>query len=252
MLKSILIDDEPLALRALENDLKKYCAMDVEILAACQSPLEGLKAIRKYKPDLVFLDVVMPGMNAFELLEVLGDVSFDIIFVSAYNEYAVDAFKVSAVHYLLKPINPELLVEAIARVKSKDNLPLTKKHLEHLFENINQTTAYSQRIGLPTSHGVDFVAIKDIMYCVAEGNFTSVYIKDKKRLLVNRALKELESLLPKDYFFRIHISHIVGKKHIERYERGDGGTAVMHDGKTLGVARQKKESFLHWLGLKDA
>jgi two-component system LytT family response regulator len=251
MLKSIIIDDEPLALRALEIDLKKHCVADVEILAACQSPLEGLKAIRKFKPDLVFLDVVMPGMNAFELLEVLGDITFDIIFVSAHNEYAVDAFRVSAAHYLLKPVNPDLLVEAVTRVKSQENLPFTKKHLAHLFENINQAPTF-QRIGLPTSHGVDFVALKDIMYCIAEGNFTSVYIKDKKRLAVNRALKEMEAMLPKEDFFRVHASHIVGRKHIERYERGDGGTIVLADGKSLGVARQKKESFFHWLGLKDA
>lgn len=250
MLKAIIIDDEPAASRALANDLEQYCATDIEVIQVCNSPLEGLKAINKYQPDLVFLDIMMPGMSGFELLEVLGEIKFDVIFVTAHNEYAIDAFNISAIHYLEKPVDKNKLIEAIQRVKNKHSKNLSNENLMNLLDNLKQEDP-EQKIGLPTKEGFDFIPIKDIMYCVAEGNYTFIHRKDQKPILVTRSLKSLQQALPDKLFFRIHASHIINRTFLDKYIRGDGGYVLMEDKKDLSVSRSKKVQFLNWVGLAE-
>ena len=250
MLKAILIDDEPAATKALEHDLIHYCSKDVKVIQICNNPLEGLKAINKLNPDLVFLDIMMPGMSGFELLEVLGEVNFEVIFVTAHNEYAIDAFNISAIHYLEKPVDKDQLQEAIYRVKEKHQSSFPNENLLQLLDNLKSEDP-DQKIGLPTKEGFDFVPIKDIMYCVAEGNYTFIHLKDERPILVTRSLKLLQQALPDKQFFRIHASHTINRSFLQKYIRGDGGYVLMDDGKSLSVARSKKVQFLSWVGLVD-
>jgi len=251
MIKTILIDDELSALKALENDLQHYCAADIEIVAKCQGSIEGMKAIKKWNPQLVFLDIAMPQINGFEMLDILGNIDFDLIFVTAHDEYAIDAFNISAVHYLLKPVNPEKLKLAINKVKEKLTNPFSKDQLATLIGNL-QPTSTNKKIGLPTMEGYNFIPIDEVVYCQADGNYTTLYRLHKKPLVISRSLKDIQGMLPSEYFFRIHISHLINKNHLEKYVRSDGGYVVMLDGKSLSVARSKKETFLNWLGLRDS
>jgi two-component system LytT family response regulator len=250
MLKAILIDDEPAATKALLNDLEQYARQEVEVIQICHSPLEGLKAINKYQPDLVFLDIMMPGMSGFELLEILGDFQFEVIFITAHNEYAVDAFNISAIHYLQKPVDKNKLVEAIQRVKEKRQQSISNENILQLLGNLKSDDP-EQKIGLPTKEGFDFVPIKNIMYCVAEGNYTFIHLDQQKPALVTRSLKLIQQALPEKLFFRVHASHIINRTYLDKYIRGDGGYVLMGDQKSLSVARSKKVKFLHWVGLSD-
>lgn len=251
MIKTILVDDELSALKALEYDLQKYCSAEIEVVAKCQGPIEGMKAIKKWKPQLVFLDVSMPQINGFEMLDILGEVDFDLIFVTAHDQYAIEAFNISAVHYLLKPVNPEKLKLAVQKVKEKNSDPFSKAQLAALMDNLQPSTT-DKKIGLPTMEGYNFIPIADIVYCQADGNYSTLHSINSKPLVVSRPLKDIQRLLPNDQFFRVHISHLINKSHLEKYVRSDGGYVVMEGGKSLSVARSKKEAFLNWLGLKDA
>ncbi len=250
MLKAILIDDEPAATAALAKDLETYCSQDVQIIEICNSPLAGLKAINKHQPDLVFLDIMMPGMSGFELLEVLGEIKFEVIFITAHNEYAVDAFKISAIHYIQKPVDKQLLIEAISRVKEKQQSALSSDNLLELITNLKSDDP-DKKIGLPTKDGFDFIPIQQIMYCTAEGNYTYIHQRGQRPLLVTRSLKLLQQGLPEKQFFRVHASHLINRNYLQKYIRGDGGYVLMEDEKSLSVARSKKVQFLQWMGLVE-
>jgi len=249
MIKTILIDDERSALQALTNDLQTHCSADIEIIATCQGPVEGMKAIKKCNPDLVFLDVAMPQLNGFEMLDILGQFDFDLIFVTAHDQYAIDAFNISAVHYLLKPVDPEKLKVAVEKVKQKQMESFSESRLQALIENLEPTNG-NKKIGLPTMEGYHFIPISDILYCKADGNYTHLFIEGKP-LIVSRPLKDIQRQLPESTFFRIHVSHLINRNHLEKYVRSEGGYVVMADGAELSVARSKKEVFLHWLGLRE-
>ena len=250
MIKTILIDDELSALKALENDIQQYCSKDIQIISKCQGPIEGMKAIKKLNPQLVFLDVAMPQINGFEMLDLLGDIDFDLIFVTAHDQYAIEAFNISAVHYLLKPVNPDKLKLAVEKVKQKLSSPFSKSHLETLLGNLQPTVA-NKKIGLPTMEGYSFIPIEEIIYVQADGNYSVLHRNNVKPLFISRPLKDVQKLLSDDNFFRVHVSHLINKNHLEKYVRSDGGYVVMVDGKNLSVARSKKEAFMNWLGLKD-
>lgn len=250
MLRAIIIDDEPAASKALAIDLAQFCAGDVEIQQICHSPLEGLKAINKFQPDLVFLDIMMPGMSGFELLEVLGQITFEVIFITAHNEYAIDAFNISAIHYIEKPVDKDKLKEAIQRVKDKRKNAFSNENLQHLLANLKQEDP-EQKIGLPTKDGFDFIPVKEITYCLAEGNYTFIHRQNQKPILVTRSLKSLQQALPNRLFFRIHASHMINRSYLDKYIRGDGGYVLMEDGKNLSVSRSKKVQFLQWVGLSE-
>ena len=248
MIRAVLIDDEADALNALDIDLKKYCAEDVKVLEKCQSPIEGLKAIRRLKPDLVFLDIDMPDLNGFELLEILGNIEFQIIFVSAFNEYALKAFKVSAVDFLLKPVDKDELILAVKKVKQKEG-GSPPQEFKVLLENMNQI----QTIAIKSQGEYRFFQVSEIMYCQADGNFCFLYLHGghTKREHSSYSLSKMEELLPETLFFRVHASYLINKAFLRKYLKRGGSHIVMKDGAKVPVARSRKEDFDKWLGFDD-
>jgi two-component system LytT family response regulator len=243
-LQAIIVDDEKRCVEMLCLDLEKHCP-EVEVIGSFTSPKEALLQIKKLKPNLLFLDVEMPWMNGFELLELLGEPFFEVIFTTAYDRFAVKAFQFSAVDYLLKPVDPEELKKAVQKTLKKKESPLTSFHLETLMKNLKESPESISRIVLPTSDGYEFVHVGDILYCNADSNYTKLFFTNRKPLLISRSLKEMEQVLEGKAFFRIHQSHLVNLSHIANYTRGDGGYVTMSDGSSLNVARAKKEVFLN-------
>ena len=241
-LKAIIIDDEPPCVDALFLDLDRYCP-EVEVIAKCIGSKEGLKAIKDNKPDLVFLDIEMPWMNGFELIEMLDEVNFDIVFTTAYDQFAVRAFRISAVDYLLKPIDKDDLVAAVDKILKKNKKGLDQEHLEMLLQNVNHNQG-DARIAFSTKEGLTFVAVKDILYCEADGNYTTIVMKGRKNILLSKPIKEVQNLLQDMNFCRIHNSYLINLAEIQRYVRGDGGYVIMSDDKSLSVSRTKKEDLL--------
>ena len=248
MIRSIIIDDEQHCVRALLNDLQKNCP-GVEVLDACYSAKEGMLAIKKHKPDLIFLDVEMPWMNGFEMLELLGDVSFSIIFTTAHDEFAAKAFRISAIDYLLKPIDADDLKAAVQKVEKKMDQGSSLKHISNLLRNIKQPSG-DQKIALPQREGYEFVEVSSILYCQAEGAYTKVFLDNKKTMLISRTLGDVEELLPPDLFQRIHHSSLVNVSYISQFLRTDGGYVVLKNGEKLSVSKAKKELLMARLGLK--
>ena len=248
MIRSIIIDDEQHCIKALLSDLQKHCS-SIEVVEACSSAKEGMMAIKKLNPDLVFLDVEMPWMNGFEMLEVLGEINFSIIFTTAHDEFAAKAFRISAVDYLLKPIDANDLKAAVQKVEKKMDEGSSVQHISNLLRNMRQTSA-EQKIALPQREGYEFVDVSSILYCTAEGAYTKIFNKEKKTMLISRTLGDVEELLPPEMFQRIHHSTLVNVTFIAQFLRTDGGYVVLKNGEKLSVSKAIKEMLLARLGLK--
>jgi two-component system, LytTR family, response regulator len=244
-LQAIIIDDERHSCDALKMLLAKYCSQ-VEVTAICHSGEEGIKKISELNPQLLFLDIEMPHMNGFQMLEHLTTINFEIIFTTSYDQYAITAFKFSALDYLLKPVDREELQKAVQKVSNKI-IPPVSQQLEILLQKINQPTIAVQRIALPTMQGLEFVPVEAIIHCSSSNNYTEFFLKDKKKLLVSRTLKEVEDMLSDHSFLRVHNSHIVNLHAITRYVKGEGGYLVMADNSTVDVSRSRKELLMQKL-----
>jgi len=242
MIAAIIVDDERHSCDALKMLLAKCCPL-VQVVATCYSGEEGIKKINETKPQLVFLDIEMPHMNGFQMLEQLPTINFEIIFTTSYDQYAITAFKFSALDYLLKPVDREELEKAVQKVSKKINPPVSQQ-LEILLQKINQPATAVQRIALPTMQGLEFVPVDSIISCSSSNNYTEFFLADKKRLLVSRTLKEIEDMLADHLFLRVHNSHVVNLNAILRYIKGEGGYLAMSDGSIVDVSRSKKEILL--------
>lgn len=245
MINAIIIDDERHSCDALKMLLDK-CCKDVQVVAVCYSAEEGIKKINELKPQLIFLDIEMPHMNGFQMLEQLHSIDFEIIFTTSYDQYAITAFKFSALDYLLKPIDREELQKAVEKVSRKISPPVSQQ-LEILLQKINQPAITIQRIALPTMQGLEFVPVDSIISCSSSNNYTEFFLGDKKKLLVSRTLKEVEDMLADHSFLRVHNSHVVNLNAITRYVKGEGGYLVMTDGSTVDVSRSRKELLMQKL-----
>ena len=248
MIRSIIIDDEPQNAEILRKDLLQHCTA-VEVVAVCHSAKEGIMAIKKDRPDLVFLDIEMPWMNGFEMLEVLGEINFDIIFTTAHDQFAARAFRLSAVDYLLKPIDANDLKAAVRKAQEKIQLQHGRANIENLLQNIRQPST-QQRIALPYKDGYEFVEVSQIIYCQAEGAYTKVFLQNKKYILVSKSLGDIEELLPPGIFQRIHHSTILNIEYVTHFVRSDGGYVKMKTGEELTVSKSKKEAMMERLGLR--
>ena len=248
MIRSIVIDDEQHCVRSLLSDLQQHCPV-IEVVEACSSAKEGMMAIKKLNPDLVFLDVEMPWMNGFEMLELLGDINFSIIFTTAHDEFAAKAFRISAVDYLLKPIDANDLKAAVQKVEKKMDEGSSVQHISNLLQNMRQSSA-EQKIALPQREGYEFVDVATIIYCQAEGAYTKIFINEKKPMLISRTLGDVEELLSPEMFQRIHHSTVVNVNFISQFLRTDGGSVVLKNGERLSVSKAKKEMLMARLGLK--
>lgn len=247
MINAIILDDEEHCVKSLLNDLKKNCP-SVEVMDTCYSAKEGIMSIKKNNPDLVFLDVEMPWMNGFEMLEVLGDIKFSIIFTTAHDEFAAKAFRISAVDYLLKPIDANDLKAAVKKAERKLQHP-ENIHIENLLRNI-KTPSSQQKIALPYKDGYEFVEVSHIVYCLAEGAYTKVFLDSRKFILVSKTLGDIEELLPADIFQRIHHSTVVNLEFITHFVRTDGGYVKLQTGEQFPVSKSKKDNLKDRLGLK--
>jgi two-component system, LytTR family, response regulator len=248
MIRSVIIDDEQHCVRALLSDLQQHCP-SIEVLDSCYSAKEGIMAIKKLNPDLVFLDVEMPWMNGFEMLEILGDVNFSIIFTTAHDEFAAKAFRISAVDYLLKPIDANDLKAAVQKVEKKMDEGSNLQHISNLLRNIRQPSI-EQKIALPQREGYEFIEVSSIIYCQAEGAYTKVFIREKRPMLISRTLGDVEELLPSELFQRIHHSTLINVTYVSQFLRSDGGYIVLKNGEKLSVSKAKKELLMARLGLK--
>jgi two-component system LytT family response regulator len=236
----ILIDDEARSREALSGKLKSV-APQLDIVAQCASAKEGLAAIEEFHPDLVFLDVEMPVMSGFAMLESLEKIDFDVVFVTAYDQYALRAFRFSALDYLLKPVDPGELKKCVLNFETK--FAARKQH--HLGSQLNELlanfrSAGNNKIALPTSEGYQFVFPDDIVRIQSDSNYCEFYFKNGKKLVVSRTLKEYETLLEDSNFCRVHNSHLVNLRFVSKYLKGEGGYLVLEDGTSIEVSTRKK------------
>jgi two-component system LytT family response regulator len=243
MIRTIIIDDEPNNIEALRLLLQKYCPL-IELIGVAENSRTGQALIINTQPDLVFLDIEMPFGNAFELLNSLSPVNFEIIFVTAFDNYAINAIKYSALDYLLKPLNIKELQaavqKALERIKTKN---ITSK-IDTLMYNLSVNKPVLQKVALPTLDGLVFVNINELVWLEARGSYTFVYMQDQQKIMVSRTLKEFEDILPLENFSRVHQSYIINHYFIKKYNRGRGGTIEMEDGTTIEVSMRKKDEFL--------
>lgn len=246
MIKAILIDDENHCRETLSLKLEKYCPQ-VHLLAQCSSGAEGLQAIAHHQPEVVFLDVEMPEMNGFEMLGQLSPIPFEVIFTTGYDAYAIKAIRFSALDYLLKPIDKDELKKAVAKLQQKSKHNLTAQ-LDILLQKMGNKQVPLQKIALPTFEGFELVAIDDILHCESDSNYTHIMLRNGKKLLISRTLKEIEELLEGYPFLRIHNSHVVNLNEIVRFVRGEGGYVIMSDNTTITVSRSRKDGLLKIFG----
>jgi two-component system LytT family response regulator len=248
MVRSIVVDDELKSRESLKILLEDFC-QNTEVLALCQNVEEGIAAIDEHKPDVVFLDIQMQRETGFDLLARIKSINFEVIFTTAHSEYAIKAFKFSAIDYLLKPIDIEELKSALDKVEKKLHSNISER-LEHLMQNLKPAPAQNYKLALPTTDGLIFVRIDEIIYCEASSNYTQIFTHDGKKHVVSRTLKEYEDLLGDHSFFRIHNSFLINLNSIKKYVRGEGGYVIMTNDKSLDVSKRKKERFLSRMGAK--
>lgn len=237
--KAIIVDDEADGRLVLSNLLSTYCP-EVKLLQQCKSANEGVLAIDTFSPDIVFLDINMPRINGFSMLEKVKEKDFDLIFVTAHHDYAIKAIRYSALDYLLKPIDPEELVAAIQRCAFNKSQNAEKR--SHFMANV--TNEEIKQIVLPVRDGYVFVKIDDIVHCEADSNYTVLYLANGEKYMVSKTLKDFEHQLSNKKFFRIHKSHLVNIDYLKKYTKGDGGTVTLLDNTNLDVSRRNKEEFL--------
>jgi len=247
VIKALIIDDEPAALEALKMKLEMYCEK-VEVVAVCSSAKEGLQAINKFRPDLIFLDIEMPWMNGFEMLDCLGDnIDFDVVFVTAYDQYAIRAFKVKAQDYLLKPVDKDDLMSCVNRVRGEDK-KFKREQLTELLQEMDKSMS-AKRILLHTKNAIEIVNQSEITYLQADSNYCNVYTSNGKRIMVTKTLNSLEKLLDDKIFMRIHRSYTTNINCIKRIASEDGACdVILMDGSVLPVSRRKKDDLIELLG----
>ena len=247
ILKAILIDDELNSLENLQSKLQKYCPT-VKVLAALEKPEEGVERVRQQKPDVLFLDIEMPRMNGFRFVEELGDFEGEIIFITAYNHFAIEAMRISAFDYLVKPVSIADLQNAVTRLQQQRGRH-TKERLNVLKQSIAENKSQDNKIAVPTNEGLEFIVIKTIVRIESSTNYSRLYLTNKHSLLVTKLLKDFEELLTPYRFFRVHNSHLINLNYISKYIRGDGGQVIMQNGDVVDVSRRKKEQFLGLISL---
>ncbi len=243
MINAVLIDDEIDSIKVLQRLLNEYCP-DVNIIGAADGAETGTQLIQSTQPDLVFLDIEMKQGNAFDLLNRLMPFKFQVIFVTAFDNYAIKAFRYSALDYLLKPVDIDDMKHAVESAKERMKGNIFFNQMKLLLHNIENYQIAQQNIAIPTTDGMIFIAIRDITRCEAEAGYTYIHIETGKKILATKTIKEYEEILPSTLFYRIHNSHIVNLEKIKKYQKGRGGYVVMEDGSSLEVATRRREEFL--------
>lgn len=252
MLTAIIVDDEVQSRETLERMLVNFCP-DVQILGKAESVAKAVPLIDTQQPDVVFLDIEMPGGNGFTLLEHYEEFPFEVIFTTAHDLYAINAIKFAALDYLLKPVNIKELQEAVKRAEKKiggKEKEDRQQKMEALKSNLTQSDQKFTKIALPTSEGIDFIEVEDIIRVEAERSYSNFHLKGRKKIMVSKPLSEYESLLEECNFFRTHKSHMINLDHLQKYVKGKGGYVIMVDDSHVDVSVRRKESLLQRIGYK--
>lgn len=239
-MKVAIIDDELHCIKSLELHLKSlfpHC----KIVYTTTKPKEAFDNLRKIETDILFLDVEMPGINGFELLEQFNDLPFNVIFTTAYSQYAVQAFKAKAINYLLKPIDESELKDAVESWQSKISKKKNTEEINQLLAHLKKEGLLESKIAIPVIDGYEFLDVNDILYCQSQNNYTYIYLKNGENILISKTLKTVEESLNQFYFIRTHQSYLVNPNFIKKYVRTDGGYLVMSDDKQIPVSSSKRE-----------
>lgn len=242
MIKAIIVDDEQHCIDRLRNLLQQYHAGTIQLLAAASSVEEAIKTIKEQQPDLIFLDVQIHDRTGFDLLRECGAINFKIIFTTAYDKFAIQAIKFSAIGYLLKPIDEDDLQEALDKLKKVSSEQTSL--MAAVIENNLQQHPKKKRLTIPTGNELLFLNIEDIIRCQSDVNYTTIFKTDKQKIVVAKTLKEFEELLSGQDFFRVHNSDLINLNYIKSYNKGKGGSVLLTDGTELEVSTRRKEDFL--------
>lgn len=239
--KVLIVDDEQDAVNFIDTIIKEYCPM-LEVVGTAYSSMEGVKLINENHPDLIFLDVEMPHGSGFDLLSQFPEKKFDVIFITAFNHYALKAIKFSAVDFLLKPINIHEFVQAVDKVISKrSSSAYQNSNFSALLENLKATMPF--KLAIPTSEGMEYISTPEIIRIEADRSYSWFFLVGKRKLLVSKNLKEYQELLNDRNFFRSHNSHLINLEHVKKFIRSDGGAIEMSDGSTVPISRNRKDLF---------
>ncbi|MCB0402648.1 MAG: response regulator transcription factor [Flavobacteriales bacterium] len=242
-LKAIIVEDEEASRVTLNNYLARYCK-NVDVLDMADSVKSGLNAIQKHQPDVVFLDIEMPFGNAFDLLESLNDINFEIIFVTAYRDYAIKALNLSAAYYILKPIDIDELINAVNKITERKKEGEDVFHTRILMDNIKSNSLQHKKIVLPQMDGFEVIKVNEIIRAEADDNYTKFYLQGGKTYLVSKTLKHFDELLCEFDFIRVHKSHLVNLHHIAKYIKGKGGQVQMSDDSLVDVSPTRKKELI--------
>lgn len=242
MITAIIIDDELKGRTALRQKLKDYCP-EVKVLGEAESGAAGIPLIETHQPNVVFLDIEMPHMNGFEMLQQVQPQNFHVIFTTAYDQYAIKAIKYAAFDYLLKPIDIEELKSAVMKAEQHHTLHTNRDRLETLLQKLSGKNT-RQKIAVPTMEGLLFFNLSDIIYMQAESNYTTIHFINHPKLVASKTLGDFEEILPAEMFYRPHNSYLINLNYIRRYIKGDGGQIELENGHYVDVARRKKEEFI--------
>jgi two-component system, LytTR family, response regulator len=243
MIRTVVIEDEEHSRKMLMEMLREHCRA-INVVGSADSVNTGLTTIAEHKPELVFLDIELQSETSFEILQMLPEINFELVFTTAFDHYALKAIKFCAIDYLLKPIDVNELRLAVAKVEKRMNREYLNRNLEVLLNNIKSNSQSNHRIALSTLEGLLFVNVKDIIYCESNGPYTQFFFKQGDKIVTSKHLKEYEDLLGGYNFFRIHKSYLVNLQEIKKYIRGDGGQLIMSNGASLNVSKQRKDGFL--------
>jgi two-component system LytT family response regulator len=247
MIRTIIVDDEPSAVSVLASLLKKNCREDVEVLATTYSAFEAKDLIHSHQPDLVFLDIEMPGLTGLDIVRSFENPSFRTVFVTAHDNYAVEAFELSAVNYLLKPVGPESVVKTIIKIKeeitrNENNWREPIRKLESLLNKY--ANHYGNKVGIAMADKIVFIEVTEILYCEAHSAYTYVHMIDGRKLTASKPLYYFEVLLSNYRFFRIHHSFLINLNRVKEFQRNDGGYVILDNQTYLEVSRRKRSEFL--------
>ena len=242
MITATIVDDEPYSCESLVTLLERYCP-DVKVLDICYSASNALKSIKDKAPQILFLDIQMPNMNGFELLEKLPAINFELIFTTSYDQYAIKAIQFSALDYLLKPIDREDLQRAVQKAIKRMKYPLPQQ-IEVLLQKLNHPSVPVNKIAIPTMEGLHMILVESIVSCASDSNYTILFLKNNQKIIASRTLKEIEEMLDDYSFARVHHSYLVNLNEVEKYIKGEGGYLLMSNGSTIDVSRSRKEILL--------
>ncbi len=247
MISCIIIDDEKRAIETFRRIVSRYLSDKLEVIAEATSVKEGVRTILEFRPDMVFLDIEMPGENGFKLFDYFDEILFEVVFLTAFKSYAIEAIKFAAFDYLLKPLDVAELQEVCSKFDKKRKGLRSKERIHALMSTLHAGTGLPGKIALPTPGGFRMENISSIVYCEADENYTNVYTTEGETIVVNRTLKILEDLFPKEHFYRIHKSHLINLSFVKEYSRTDRHIVTMQNGVELEIASRRQDEFFRLL-----